>query len=272
MLIRLIKGVKRRFTRHKDLLDKYKASETIFIYQMGKVGSTSLEHSLPSAVHIHAFYSKNHTCPVRLKGLAKFGLKHFFYRAEQELLGWLLRRTFKKRRHTKIITLVREPQARNMSMFFHDIDAYLFAAHTNCLDSRKLPLPTRCQHSSVLVDIYNQEFDHDYVLHWFDNEFLPMTGINVYDNSFDKEQGFSHLKCDSVEVICIRTDKLKYCMAEVSKFVGQEVILDNVNQANEKWYGDIYQNFISSYKLPEAQKEKINRSQFFRHFFDSHAK
>tara|TARA_R110002167_G_scaffold366448_1_gene597389 strand:- start:10360 stop:11178 length:819 start_codon:yes stop_codon:yes gene_type:complete len=270
--IRLIEGIKRRLARHIDLITKYKDPNTIFIYQMGKVGSTSLEQALPNAVHIHAFYSKNHTCPVRQKGLAKFGLKHFIYRAEQEIVSLLLRRAFKKRSFTKIITLVRDPQARNISMFFHDLDAYIFSAHTNCLNTRRVPLPTRCQNSAMLADIYNQEFDHDYALRWFDSEFLPMTGINVYDSCFDKDKGFAYLTSSKVEVMCIRTDKLKYCMSEVSLFVDQEIVLDRLNQANEKWYGEIYQGFITSYELPEERKHKINSSQFFQHFFDSSAK
>jgi len=239
---------------------------------MGKVGSTSLEHSLPNAVHLHAFYSKNHTCPIRLKGLAKFGLKHFFYRMEQELVNLLLRKAFKQRSHTKIITLVRNPQARNISMFFHDLDAYLFAAHTNCLNTRKLPLPTRCQNSEILFDIFNQEFDHDYPLTWFDREFLPMTGINIYDHEFDKENGFTYAQSNSVEVICICTDKLKSSVKQIAEFVGKEIVLTNVNQANEKWYGDIYQDFIQSYELPAAQQEEINNSQYYQHFFSGYLK
>jgi len=262
-------GIKRRIARHLQLIAKYKASETIFIYQMGKVGSTTLEHALPNAIHIHAFYSRNHTCPVRLKGLLKFGIVHFFYQMEQEIVDYLLRRAFKQRKNTKIVTMVRDLSARNVSMFFHDLDAYLYAAHTNCLNTRSMPLPTRNQNKDLLVDVFNQEFNHEYGLTWFDREFLPMTGIDVYNSDFNKDQGFAHFKNGNTEAICIRTDKLKLCINDISDFVGQKITLTNANQANEKWYGELYQSFMKSYIMPEELALCFEKSKFCQHFFNS---
>ena len=266
--MKLLQGIKRRLTRHKTLLALYADKNTIFIYQMGKVGSTTLEQCVPNAVHIHAFHSKNHTCPVRLKGLAKFGLKHFFYRLEQELLNYLLRRTFKRRKHTKIITLVRDPIARNISMFFHDLDAYLFAAHTNCLNTRKRPLPTREQSMATLKEVFEQEFDHCYSLTWFDKEFLPMTGINIYQQPFDIENGVGYSQNNNIELLCLRSDKLRDNLHELQRFVGAEVILSSTNQAKDKWYGDIYQKFKLDYTPSAKLQNEIEKSQFYKKFFD----
>lgn len=268
MLNRTIKGLKRRINRYRNLLDKYKSPETIFVYQMGKVGSTSLELSIKSAVHIHAFYSRNYTCPIRLKGLAKFGVKHFFYRMEQELVNYLLRKAFKQRSHTKIITLVRDPQARDISMFFHDLDAYVFAAHTNCLNTRKMPLPTRNQNADILIDIFNHEFDHEYSLNWFDNEFLPMTGIDIYSYSFNKEAGFSLVENDKTSVLCIRTDKLSKCTEQLEQFTGDDIELNWENKAQDKWYESIYHQFKSIYKTTDGLLIKQKSSKFYKHFFD----
>jgi len=268
LFFKVLKGIKRRISRHIQLINKYKASETIFIYQMGKVGSTTLEHSLPNAVHLHAFYNKNHTCPVRLRGLAKFGFLHFVYRLEQGIVSYFLRSAFKQRKKTKIITLVREVKARNISMFFHDLDAYLFAAHTNCLNTREVPLPTRCQSSEMLTDVFNHEFDHQYALKWFDEEFLPMTGINIYQCDFDINKGIGFAKNDTVEVACIRTDKLTNNLAALSDFIGQNIQLANANQADDKWYRDIYKDFVANYSIPLELQNKIENSRFNRHFFD----
>ncbi|MBL4910787.1 MAG: hypothetical protein JKX78_12345 [Alteromonadaceae bacterium] len=263
----LFKKIKNRLNAHKQLIDKYKAPETLFIYQMGKVGSTTLENSLPNAVHIHAFFTKNHTCPIRLYGQAKFGFKFFIYRLEQELLAYLLRRAFKQRQNTKIITLVRDPLARNISMFFHDLDAYLFAAHTNCLNTRKVALPTRDQQASVLIDVFQQEFDHDYALTWFDREFFPMTGIDIYQQSFDKAKGLGIIKTENIEVLCVRTNKIKSNINEISQFIGQHVTLSDANLAENKWYGDIYLAFKKQYQPKEFLIIKLNNSKFSRHFW-----
>jgi len=236
LMFKLIEKLKNRFKGYQQLIASYSAEDAVFIYQMGKVGSTTLEHSLPNAVHVHAFYSKNHTCPVRLFGLRKFSFMHLFYSAEQELLWWYIRRVFRQRKKqgkpTKIITLIRDPLSRNQSMFFHDLDAYLYSAHTNCVNTRTKPIPTRCQTAALLSDVFTQEFNHDYAINWFDNEFFPMTGINVFKYAFDKQKGVSRI---------------------------QERNID-------KWYGDLYMQFKVDYTLPARINKKIADSQFYQHF------
>lgn len=267
MLTKFLQGLNRRMNRHKLLIAKYRAPETIFIYQMGKVGSTTLENSLPNAIHVHAFYSKNNTCPVRMKGLAKFGFKYFIYRTEQELVDYLLRRAFKKRKNTKIITLVRQPIRRNISMFFHDLDAYLFAAHTNCMNTRSAPLITRYQKTDMLFDVFGCEFDHNYALNWFDREFLPMTGVDVYKHSFDTEKGYALITECQIEVLCLRTDKLSENVNVLSDYLGNQVEILSANKANDKWYGELYQQFVQTYTPSVALELKLKESKFVKHFF-----
>jgi hypothetical protein len=262
-----IKKLLRRLNYYKQQMVLYADEDTIFIYQMGKVGSTTLEHSLPDAIHVHAFYSNNHICPVRQKGLAKFGLGYFIARVEQEFYSYLLRRAFKGRIKTKIITLVRQPQARNLSMFFHDLDAYLFAAHTNCLNTRRSPLLTRYQKKDMLLDVFDCEFDHNYALNWFDNEFLPMTGVDVYSHAFDAGKGYGLIAEKGIEVLCLRTDKLSENVDVLSAFIGKEVELFSANKADDKWYGEVYQEFVKAYSPSPARTLKMKESKLVKHFF-----
>jgi hypothetical protein len=266
--MQLIHGLKRRLSRYKELLDVYADEKTIFVYQMGKVGSTTLENSLKNVINVHAFYNKNHTCPIRLQGFAKFGLGHMFIRLEQEVLAFLLRKAFRGREHTKIITLVREPVVRNISMFFHDLDAYLFAAHTNCMNTRQAPLPTRCQDKALLLDVFEHEFDHEYALNWFDNEFAVMTGINVYDYPFNKELGYCLINKPSIDVLCLRTDKINDCIDALSEFTDCKLSLLPSNRADNKWYSEVYKQFYAAYSSSSlGQARNIVESKFFKHFF-----
>ena len=263
----VLKGIKRRIQRHLALCKRYKDKDTIFIYQMGKVGSTTLENSIPNALHVHAFYNANHTCPIRQYGIYKFGFLHYFYRVEQEILSYIIRYIFKKRKNTKIITLVREPVSRNISMFFHDIDAYLFAATTNCMNSRKKTLSTRSQEGNILVDVFNQEFNHDYVLDWFDKEFLPMTGIDIYSYEFNSSIGYSRIQENNVEVLCLNIKKLSSSINILNQFTGSPITLLTSNYADEKWYSHAYQEFKVSYSPPEAYQLKVKKSKYYNHFF-----
>ena len=263
----LRKKILRKLVHYKKLLASYSDENTIFIYQMGKVGSTTLENSLPNAVHIHAFYSKNHTCRIRQYGLAKFGFKHFLYRVEQELLNFLLRWVFKGRKHTKIITLVRDPFVRNMAMFFHDLDAYLYAAHTNCMNTRAKPIPTRSQKPSVLFDIFTEEFDHEYAINWFDKEFFPMTGINIFQYAFDKQKGVTRIQDKNIDILCLSCEKMLDNEQAISDFTGCKVEIESANKAEDKWYGDLYKQFKVDYVLPKLISNKILNSRFYQHFF-----
>lgn len=251
----------------KQYLETLTDDNAIFIYQMGKVGSTSLENSVENAVHIHAFYAKNHTCKVRQAGLDKFGLRSLIYRAERTFFEFLARKAFKRRTQTKIVTLIRKPEERNMSMFFHDIDAYLFSAHTNCISTRKRPIPTRSQSTALLTKVYDEEFDHYYPLNWYANEFEPMTGVDVFSQPFNKEKGYNIIEQDNVSVLCIRTDKLNDLIPVLEAFIGQCVNIKNDNKAESKWYSEIYRNFKNEYELPKAVKHKLKTSQFYQHFF-----
>lgn len=268
-LLVFIDKLQRLFKSYQRLVAQYADEDAIFIYQMGKVGSTTLENSLPNAVHVHAFYNRNHTCPVRLKGLAKFGAKHLLYRAEQEFRAWLIRCTIKRRKHTKVITLVRDPMARNISMFFHDIDAYLYSAHTNCDSSRAFPLSTRHQDMQLLETVFEQEFDHTYPLTWFERELKVITQLDIYKAPFNTQLGFSKMKNNKFSVMCIRVDKLSRCLDYLSEFTGKEITLINSNEAQSKWYGELYHRFKQSYQPSSILTSQIIESRYYQHFFKS---
>jgi hypothetical protein len=263
-----LKRVCGKFVRYRSLFAAYRDEQTVFIYQMGKVGSTSLEHVIPGGIHIHAFYLDNHTCPIRKKGLAGFGLMALMYWGEQQLLALLLRWVFKRRKFTKIITLVRDPIERNISMFFHDIDAYLFAAHTNCMRTRQAPLMTRSQSTKLLTDVFNHDFDHHYPLTWFDREFLKTTGIDIFATPFDKSLGYSQVSTEKYQILCVDTKRLKSHTDKISSLIGRQVELTYQNQTSNKWYADVYHQFVLNYVTPEHILSDIQKSRYYQHFFD----
>ncbi|WP_174199870.1 putative capsular polysaccharide synthesis family protein [Marinifaba aquimaris] len=246
----------------KQILDP----ETIFIYQMGKVGSTSLELGINKSFHVHCFYLANHTCPARIK-VNQIGLKNRLKRCSDSLFRFLQRTLFKVKANKKIITLVRNPVERNMSMFFHDIDAYLFMAHTNFLNTRKQLLPTRNQSSTILEDVFTNEFDHNYPLCWFDNEFYKTTGINIYSYRFDKKVGYIELEERGHRVICLAQETLNKNLDKIESFLDCSINISEHNSADMKWYADIYHKFKTEFEIPAYIKYKLENSKFYQHFY-----
>src|SRR5690606_30212107 len=92
----------------------------ILIYQMGKVGSTALEHSITNSRHFHTSYGRRccdfFSANMFPSNWAK--MKHYF---ANEIRLFL----YKRRKKVKIITLVRNPYERNVSHFFQDIHFWL---------------------------------------------------------------------------------------------------------------------------------------------------
>ncbi|MBQ4849229.1 putative capsular polysaccharide synthesis family protein [Pseudoalteromonas sp. MMG012] len=257
----------RRIRVYKALYKKYHDPNSVFIYQMGKVGSTALEQSIDNAIHIHNFYSRTHPCSLRLKGLAGFGWRYYCKRLEQELELLIKRLAFRARAHTKIITLVRPAQERNVSMFFHDLDCYLYALYSNCDRTSTPPLATRTQDPAVLIKAFETHYDHSYPLTWFDYEFKKMTGIDIYAENFDKERGVMYRKNNKYDVMCIDIKQLRDCEKPLSTFLNQTVVLDGANQADHKWYGVLYRQFKKEY-VPATQLVKLlSNSKYTAHFF-----
>ncbi|WP_199611274.1 putative capsular polysaccharide synthesis family protein [Flocculibacter collagenilyticus] len=254
------------YVRYKKLFQRYLNKDSVFIYQMGKVGSTSLEGSIDGAVHVHTFHARNHTCPVRLRGMARFGGRYYLNRLKQELVYIVCKCLFKRRRQTKIISLVREPLSRNISMFFHDIDAYIFSAYTNCLGGGR-QLSTREQSSNFLVEVFSSEFNHEYPVKWFDEELKATTGIDIYDYSFDINKGYALIQSGKFSLLLLRSDKLTQNIAIIESFVGREIKLGAKNLARDKWYWEAYQQFIDNYKLSESMSKLLYDNRFMKHFF-----
>ncbi|CAH9056756.1 hypothetical protein PSECIP111854_01857 [Pseudoalteromonas sp. CIP111854] len=249
------------------LYNQYSDPDTVFIYQMGKVGSTALEDAIKGAVHIHNFYSHNHPCKLRLQGLAGFGWRYYCKRFVQECELAVKRLAFRRRKHSKVITLVREPLERNISMFFHDLDCYLFALYSNCDRSIYPPVATRTQDPEVLNDAFLKHFEHDYPLFWFDNELKRMTGVDVYKHHFDKSKRFLKAESHSCEVLCLDIRVLEQSADLLSEFLGQKVAVCFANQAERKWYGDVYATFKNTHCPSLGFHKVLKNSKYYQHFF-----
>jgi hypothetical protein len=250
-----------------QLYKKYRDPDTIFIYQMGKVGSTTLEHALPNSVHIHNFYSKNHPCQTRLKGLAGFGWRYYIKRLQQESELAVMRLAFRMRKHTKIITLVREPLGRNVSMFFHDLDCYLFALYTNCDRTAFPPVATRSQDPAVLQEAFEKHYVHNYPLTWFDDELKRMTGVDIYAQPFDHQTRVAQFHNGRFSILCLDIAVLSQSEKQLSEFLGKAVRLERANDAQKKWYAALYQQFKHDYRPSAELVKRMKNNKYYQHFF-----
>ena len=148
----------------------------IVVYQMGKVGSVTICESLRAArlgrpvVHVHYLTPDG----IRNAMLCNIDAKGLY----SPMRSWTSRYVRHRLDHNlekgiwTVISLVREPVARNISAFFEN----LANTHQDLGSDRQQPGDLIARLQMRFLETYN----HRVPLTWFDDEVKPTFGIDVY--------------------------------------------------------------------------------------------
>ena len=240
-------------------LKLYATNQTpIIIYQMGKVGSSSVMKSLEKKAILPLF---------RVHFLLKNADNRSFYNPKvYEILELKLGREKQVRRgeflynkiivpkkQVKIISLTREPIGRNVAAFFQNFERETGKKYEQ---SNFTPQELR--------DIFINFFPHSTPLDWFDNHFKPFFGIGVYEYPFPKEQGYLIINKDNVDLLILKletSDSVKE--KAIAEFLGlKEFKLVRTNVGEDKNYRDMYKEFKQNLKLPLSYVEEMCSSKW----------
>ena len=192
----------------------------ILVYQMGKVGSRTVLASLREAgtaariFHVHVLTREGIEREERLHRANWRGDA----RANHVWKSQHLRRRLEDpsdETRWDVVTLVRDPVARNVSSFFQ-------------IGERALGLDLGPDQPAVSVEEltrrFLEDFDgHDTPLTWFDDELAPVFGIDVFTRPFPYEQGFDIYEGDRARVRLLRLEDLSASAATAfDRFLGLE--------------------------------------------------
>ena len=242
MLLKLKEFVKQNTVVPFNFWRKLDEATPVIVYQMGKVGSSSIYHPLKKiyngvVAHTHQFNQNAWYWEVRK-------LHHLFYA--------------KKQTSFKIISLIREPIGRNVSEFFHRSLQYAGSDFKNPnIDVQEV------------MHLFLNNLDHDFPLDWFDNNFKKHFGIDVYEKPFPKT-GYDFYQKENVQVLLLKhdlTDSLK------EQLINQFLEIDNFkvqvrNVGDQKVYKAAYKKFKSEASMPESYLTKMLTSKYFQHFYN----
>ncbi len=227
----------------------------VVVYTMGKVGSTSIYHSLNKQLKGNVIFTHR---------MVKENIKKYnsiFLRKNQKphrtRLGEILFHQIPHKK-LKIITLVREPIGRNLSDFFQDLPVY-FSDYKNINNYS----------NAIILKHFMAEYQHDIPLLWFDDEFKETTGINVFQHKFNTRGKYQIIKKKNIEVLVIRAD-LEDVKKE--KVIGEfltipDFRIERKNTAKAKYYAQKYSDFIAHVKLEKDYIDRLMTSAFCLHFF-----
>ncbi len=238
--------MKYSITRQLKKIRELKADNFVLVYQMGKVGSSTIEHTLGErhipSYHIHTFddHEEFHMYHNK-KDVSKFF--DFKRRLLYRLILNQRKRILQEREQIKIITLVRDPIATVLSRFFQDLHLQFIEGKKN--NAIHLDIEVTYKH---LEDCFDKHINLDYFANWFDNELKRNFHIDVMQENLDNRQPFFTLSNEKANVILIKCEQLNYLDKPIGEFLNlNDFVLQNSNEAKNKWYSNIYQYFKHHY-------------------------
>lgn len=225
----------------------------VLLYQMGKVGSSTLKHSLEiykvESMHVHRFYFSDNERPLSLKDRLQ-KIKH----------NLLVNKFIKnEKEELKVITFYRDPLSRNISSFFQNLNYYFSPEELKALNFETL----------------EEKFNNSHQLHhtpnnWFDVEFKRKLGIDVFKYPFNKDKGYAIIKDKHLSIFICTTNKINSLEQELGQFLGIDKFkIHNDNIGAKKWYKGLYTEFKQKYSPDKEMVNNLYNSKTIKHFFSA---
>jgi|GEM_PF-2083523 len=243
------------------------------VYQMGKVGSSSIYKALNGLFSNDPVYQLHYLEPMRLQeSIAWHNANNFPRLPDHLLISTAMGDFLKRNKNTvqwKIISLARDPVALQSSIIFQNLSEAFSTILDKNRDSVNLDKATE------LTERYLSDFQtrKSHFLNWFDNEIKEVFAIDIYKYPFNKEKGYSIIREGNVDILLIQYEKLQDCFTEAfAQFTGiEDIQLPYANIGSEKRYGDDYKKLTASLQLPASLCKAIYATKLVKHFYDQEA-
>ncbi|MGB3401842.1 MAG: putative capsular polysaccharide synthesis family protein [Microcoleaceae cyanobacterium] len=241
--------------------------DRVIIYQMGKVGSTTLLRSLK---HLNLEHPVD-----QIHVLSERGLNELTQQLHQKNapLTPKLEKGLEIRKYIdtsnqpklKVITGVREPISQFISAFFQNLKA----RHPQFLDETgKANVDEICTHLHDTIT-QDKKLKRLSSLNWFDKEFKSALGIDIYQSDFDLIQGYGKIKKEEIEVLILRLESSDVWSSVITSFLDlpQPLKLRDKNKSNKKDYAEEYKEVLSKLKFDQSVLKEIYTSKYCQYFY-----
>jgi 2-polyprenyl-3-methyl-5-hydroxy-6-metoxy-1,4-benzoquinol methylase len=271
-LLQLRKAFRSDLIRHPLLL----------IYQMGKVGSQTIEATLRNAhipqkiVRLHIMSPHNIGMLGRRLGdnamsePAKESLRRQLNEATHLYHIMLARRirafVGTRRAKAQLIVGVRDPVGlmlasifQNRSAFFSNLEGITAETVRELIlkDPKVEPIRRRYMAESTA-----------YVDNWFDVELKKVTGIDVYRQPFPHDRGYFIYENKAVRALVYRFENLDGLKPMLEDFLGLELpLLMHCNIGEEKSYAETYRKVKEQLRLPVEYLRSQYSTRLSQHFY-----
>jgi hypothetical protein len=245
----------------------FKQEAPIIIYQMGKVGSQTVYRSLLEAGIKNPVYSVHMMAEENISKAEDYYKKINLPDAYFLDFGRRIREKLAYTEHAplKIITMVRDPIARELSQFFYHP---LSIAHPILLD------PNGHIDNHQVVKYLRKTFmfcdpETNYTLTWFDNEFKQTLGIDIYRYPFDYDSGYKIISHKNIDLLILRTEDLNQCFTPaLMEFLQLVSPIEMVPSNEHNQYKATYKFVKEHFSLPASICARFYESRYAKHFYN----
>lgn len=249
---------------------------------MGKVGSTSLYESLKvhvslfEIIHVHTLNKEY------LKQREQF-IKEKIYRDKQyprhvysHLLWkpmWVNQILKRVKKPLHLITVIREPISRNISLFFQWMEleetetSYFFKSRN---EKYPFQLYTPKDDLTELYKIFIHMFTAQSHTDWLQEELRYVFQIDLLKLPFDKSKNYSIYEDSEQRVLVLKLEKISQTFDEAMEaFLHVKIPLLRANEASGKNIKGVYGSFKKELTLPKEYIASLYDSQYVKHFYTS---
>lgn len=242
--------------------------QPLLIYQMGKVGSTTLLDTLRPLLpqtqiyHLHVLSDAG----IRQEDQNYYGGQPSLFSASRlPASKHLFESKFIRKQRArglegiKIITLFRDPIGREVSAFFQgNLPETGFRQRLG--DPARVP--------GVVEDFWKGN-EFEFALNWFDRELKAVFGFDVYGHAFPHEQGYGIYEQDGVGILVIKLEALNVCFRPaLREFLGVEVpALKPANVTKAKGYQELQTAFLHALTFSPEFLDEMYTSKYATHFY-----
>jgi len=185
---------------------------------------------------------------------------HYSVQDEQEFgldpYGFFDQIRIDREREWKIISLMRDPIARNISTFFWSIQKY-YNEH-----------PQTFKPQMVTAFLENYPF-HDTPITWFERELVPFLDFNIYEHPFDKAAGYTIYDTPYAQLLLLRTEQLTEIGSEAfAKFFDRPgVEVKHRSYGAKRFSGGAYKDFHEKAKFSKEYLDRMYDNDHVRYFY-----
>ena len=219
---------------------------SVLVYQMGKVASTSLYKTLKQLDLDASIYHLHYLKPAAINRAMQY-YKHRFLESrsidEHIIHSQYLRRLLDQGTQVfqpkwKIITLVRDPVAQNVSKFFQELrhDPDLITLESKVDDSVE----------SLIQKYFNRFSSEPHPFTWLDVELSEVFKVDIPWHEFPKSGGFKIYSYEHVDILVLKVERLRECAeTALTDFldIREPINFVTANEAVKRKQGNLYQRF-----------------------------